>query len=699
MTEAYNLDPISSKISLVLQTNHIDAYVFIIREHLYLSLKVILQPKTSLKEAVIVAILTQAFQKPDFFPYPCNIVKVYSQVPNTFDIDWMYELHINSHPQNETELQLTQKPKTESSQQQTQSLTQSQLTEFQGEANFRKALENCQKSAEKAYQQNLSYADETEKILKKLNQELKQIFPQTRKLQKAEWETELEKVAQEINKLAQSGMDDLRQSLDIKKAKIPDFTLALFGRTKAGKSTIREALTNGSGDTIGKGSQRTTRDVREYKWRGLRLLDTPGIEAYQGEEDTAKANDVIDQSDIVIFLTSDDSVQPGEFQAMQKLKKINKFFIVLLNVKYNIESNPEDIEMLFDFPEMVFDEESLAGHKKHIKTYVKEYLELDTVDILPIHAKSAFLSQQPQYSQYSHQLHHISQIEHLYGLIATDILQNGIKRRTSTFFDGTANYIGEIENTLTENQQVLLKQINFLEKKRKDFLETLRVFTKESNLIIENEIVQFFSKTKRNLIKKLDNQRDLEQVESFLKNTNISLNHLMQDTINLIKINFEEKMQELERQYEYDTIHVSINFGGIQLNEIQKENWGQIVGFGAAAIGLVAIVGGPVAIGVAVIGGLGLGFLSQNIKKQEQQKYERQQKEHKDKILKEINSLENEAIKNCKNFLREKISTPYRQDVESELNSAIEKLNEISEKLQQSIDYLRSLQNRVDKKA
>jgi hypothetical protein len=333
MTEVYNLDPVSSKISLLLQANHIDAYVFVIREYLYQSLKVILQPKTSLKEAVIVAILNQEFQKPNFFPYPCNIVKVYSQIPNTFEIDWMHELHINSHPKNEIESQPTQKPKTESSQQRTQNFTPPQPTTSQAEANFRKALEDCKKSAEKAYFQNQSYADDTQKILEKLDQELKQIFPQTRKLQKAEWEIELEKVAQEINKLAQSGMDDLRKSLDIKKAKIPDFTLALFGRTKAGKSTIREALTNGSGETIGKGSQRTTRDVREYKWRGLRLLDTPGIEAYQGEEDTAKANDVIDQSDIVIFLTSDDSVQPGEFEAMKKLKKINKFFIVLLNVK------------------------------------------------------------------------------------------------------------------------------------------------------------------------------------------------------------------------------------------------------------------------------------------------------------------------------------------------------------------------------
>jgi len=30
----------------------------------------------------------------------------------------------------------------------------------------------------------------------------------------------------------------------------------------------------------------TTRDVREYRWKGLCFADTPGIEADQGEEDS-----------------------------------------------------------------------------------------------------------------------------------------------------------------------------------------------------------------------------------------------------------------------------------------------------------------------------------------------------------------------------------------------------------------------------
>ena len=42
--------------------------------------------------------------------------------------------------------------------------------------------------------------------------------------------------------------------------------ITLFGRTMAGKSTLMEILMHGNGDSMGKGAQRTTLYVREYKY-------------------------------------------------------------------------------------------------------------------------------------------------------------------------------------------------------------------------------------------------------------------------------------------------------------------------------------------------------------------------------------------------------------------------------------------------
>lgn len=86
-----------------------------------------------------------------------------------------------------------------------------------------------------------------------------------------------------------------KQSLDC-------FNVMLFGRTMAGKSTIREAITRGDGRTIGKGAQRTTRDVREDEWNNLRIIDTPGFGAYNGQEDTKIAHEILEQSDVVLFM-------------------------------------------------------------------------------------------------------------------------------------------------------------------------------------------------------------------------------------------------------------------------------------------------------------------------------------------------------------------------------------------------------------
>jgi hypothetical protein len=66
--------------------------------------------------------------------------------------------------------------------------------------------------------------------------------------------------------------------------------------------------------------------VKEYYWNGLRLLDVPGFEAFRGDDDTSKAYDIIDQSDFILFLASDDSIQPGEFDHMARLQEINKPF-------------------------------------------------------------------------------------------------------------------------------------------------------------------------------------------------------------------------------------------------------------------------------------------------------------------------------------------------------------------------------------
>jgi len=139
-----------------------------------------------------------------------------------------------------------------------------------------------------------------------------------------------------------------------------------------------------------------------------------------------------------LYLTSDDSVQPGEFKPMAQLQQINKYFAVILNVKYDI-SNIEYLKMVLDNPEIVFDEDRLSQHKNHIHSQTQADLNLDNVDIVTIHAQAGFLSTQAEYQEYSSQLWELSKIEELYSLIAYQIYTHGKNLRLSTFADSLKN--------------------------------------------------------------------------------------------------------------------------------------------------------------------------------------------------------------------------------------------------------------------
>ena len=130
---------------------------------------------------------------------------------------------------------------------------------------------------------------------------------------------------------------------DIKKNKrnLSDFSITLFGRTMAGKSTLMEILTHGDGKTIGKGAQRTTRDIRTYSWNGLKITDVPGIVAFEGKDDENLAFETAKSADLILFLITDDGPQVAEAECFSKIVKLGKPIICILNVKAHISDKDE----------------------------------------------------------------------------------------------------------------------------------------------------------------------------------------------------------------------------------------------------------------------------------------------------------------------------------------------------------------------
>ncbi|MFE0175538.1 GTPase [Streptomyces sp. NPDC059002] len=115
------------------------------------------------------------------------------------------------------------------------------------------------------------------------------------------------------------------------------FTIALFGRTGTGKSSLVEALTSGSGVTVSDGAADWTTEVRVTRWADCRLLDTPGTCGYgrtrPREELERAAQDVVIAADLVILCFSDHSQQESEFQKVAEwIRDYGKPTVAALNV-------------------------------------------------------------------------------------------------------------------------------------------------------------------------------------------------------------------------------------------------------------------------------------------------------------------------------------------------------------------------------
>lgn len=109
--------------------------------------------------------------------------------------------------------------------------------------------------------------------------------------------------------------------------------VAVVGRTKAGKSTLRYVLSGEGEDGIGRGGLRTTRTVIDYDWRGLRLRDTPGVGARGGHKDTALAVEAAATADLILWLVTSDGLQQATVEPLRHLVSRGAPLLVVVNHK------------------------------------------------------------------------------------------------------------------------------------------------------------------------------------------------------------------------------------------------------------------------------------------------------------------------------------------------------------------------------
>lgn len=465
----------------------------------------------------------------------------------------------------------------------------------------------------------------------------------------------LQNLSKELINQLQVGHNEMSEALNKKIAAVSHFTITLFGRTKAGKSTIREALTNGDGSSIGQGEQRKTRDVVEYFWNNLRIIDTPGIAAFNGEDDVRIAESVIDESDLILFLVTSDSIQQSEFAKLEALRGQNKPVIVLLNVKEDIEQPLHMKRFLKNWSDTI-SMKGQQGHVDRISEFVKRSLGYSDIDIIPIHAKAAFLCTLEDDPELKKRLYTASQIEVVKSRLRQLVIGQGIQKRTQTFRDDYSYYLNSLESVFWQYYRNLDPRVKFLKNKHRQMVDWFDRFIPESNARIETEVHNLFA----NLYLEIDSFVDCYAGSKDAKRrwqTVVNSYQIQSKTEaiaqNLIK-EVKEYLEEFSRQIYFEM--ENIDFGRSYVSNVNKGVLGRVARWGSAASGVALCVIGlnwwnPVGWVTAVITGAGLllGIFGM-IVDDDSKRYEKEKQKAKERLKAQVQTTEQKVTSSLKRW-------------------------------------------------
>ncbi len=355
---------------------------------------------------------------------------------------------------------------------------------------------------------------------------------------------QLEKTSTDLTILPEKLTDDIKS---ISKRTI---NITLFGRTMAGKSTLMEILTHGSGASIGKGAQRTTLDVREYAYRGMTITDVPGIAAFDGEADSKTAFEAAKKADMVLFLITDDAPQAGEAECLKNILNLGKPVICLINIRANIDKNTSMKLFERDLRKKM-NEERLNELKQQFLEFGEHFGQ--TWNMLKfefVHLKAAYLSQQDEWQEHSEILFQLSRFEKVEELVAREIIKNGCYYKIKAYIDAVVVPITEIADTLVQQGVQNFEQCQTITAKKEKLSKWLSTFKSRGISKIESELnllkleimreVPSFSET--HYSDKLAGEKWSEQLKKF------DIEKRCGDILKELANECEEKLNEIYRE-------------------------------------------------------------------------------------------------------------------------------------------------------
>ena len=432
----------------------------------------------------------------------------------------------------------------------------------------------------------------------------------------------------------QQSVDSLRisftEDLNALKEDLEKFSVTLFGRTMAGKSTLMEVLTEGDGSAIGMGAQRTTRDIRRYEWNGLAVTDVPGIGAFEGEEDTRLAFDAAKTADLIVFLLTDDAPQAVEADCFRQVKDLGKPVIIIMNVKVSVDSG-KSMKLIERDMNRAFDDERIEEIRKQFCRFAEPFgQEWNNVPFVATHLKAASEAVKSAKAGDTKQEEfwtRISRIDDLKSLICEEVRVRGKYIRVKTFADIIANPMIEALSELDLQSRMNESQGKVVSDKKRALEKRKAVFVKDGNKRIESFMMRLKSELRSDIAVFAeehynDKMADIawgEIIES--KNIEGRCKEFLDDMEAEVDGIIEETIREMESELRYVSIDsVQRTFLTPALIDAKRiVGWTSLLlgGGGTVAAAILTLSGleiaaGPVgwvAAAIGLAGGIGLLFL------------------------------------------------------------------------------------------
>ena len=449
------------------------------------------------------------------------------------------------------------------------------------------ALHECQAYAQKGYDIAIKTWTDIHQALLAEEQKVKEVDKQQGKISRLADEELIKKKKQGLAAFME--MDkELKQDLSYLQKQQKEFSVLVFGRTMVGKSTLMEIMTHGSGASIGNGSQRTTLDVRDYHWKGMKITDVPGIASFDGREDDRLALEAAKAADLILFLISDDEPQQEEAKHLAELRRLGKPVLGIINVKLGITEQVRSLDMKRLRNKMAEREriETICNQFRQFASLFQQ--DWSDLTFVPVHLKAAYLGQDK-----NPELWEVSNFTAVEAYILSKVQRDGCFLRIKTFLDRVIIPLQGRMEMLYENSSSSLTEAFEYQKKCQELAEWRNAFVAESQEKLATLSIRLNKKLDRGIKEfaedNYDNEDAGEDWKKYLQKElklEADCKRFLQEMANKCTRKRRELMDSLRTELNF--AGVNAEFDDISMNSIVYEQfWNRVA---VDAIGILGEV-------------------------------------------------------------------------------------------------------------